>query len=274
MQPKDRLIVALDVPNLEVAKPLVDQLAPYVGIFKIGSELYTAEGPAAIQEVRKRGGEIFLDLKFHDIPNTVEGAARSAAMHGVQMFNVHCAGGIDMMRAAVKGASEAAEKSGETRPMVLGVTVLTSMDYYALLKDGAVRNFDDAHTGVKFNFNPYDQKNSEFMDNFKREQVEKLVLRRAEQALAAGLDGVIASPLEIASLRKRFGFQFKIVTAGIRFADGNADDQVRIGTPEAAIAAGADYLVVGRPITTAESPVEAAKRAVDEIERGLAARMG
>ena len=272
MQPKDRLIVALDVPNLVRAKRLVDQLAPHVGLFKIGKQLFTAAGPAAIHEIWASGGQVFLDLKFHDIPNTVEGAAWSATMHGVQMFNVHCGGGADMMRAAVKGASEAAEKIGEARPMILGVTVLTSMNYDALLEDGAVKSFGDAHVGMKFNFNPYGPEGSEVMGNFKREQVEKLVLRRAKQALAAGLDGVIASPLEIAPLRKYLGFRFKVVTAGIRFADGNADDQVRIGTPEAAIAAGADYLVVGRPITAAASPVEAAKRGVQEIERGLAAR--
>lgn len=218
MQPKDRLIVALDVPTLAAARPLHEALAPHVGLFKIGKQLFTAEGPAAAMEVRASGGKVFLDLKFHDISNTVEGAARSAAMHGVQMFNVHCAGGIDMMKAAVKGASDAAAEAGRARPMILGVTVLTSMDYDALLEDGAVKSFHDVHAGTRFNFNPYDPENSEFMDNFKREQVEQLVLRRAKRALAAGLDGVIASPLEIAPLRKCLGFQFKIVVPGIRFA--------------------------------------------------------
>jgi len=272
MQPKGRLIVALDVPSLRAARPLHESLAPYVGLFKIGKQLFTAAGPAAIHEVRASGGEVFLDLKFHDIPNTVEGAARSATTHGVKMFDVHCAGGIDMMKAAVHGASEAAAKTGRARPMILGVTVLTSMNYGALLQDGAVKSFRDAHVGVQFNFNPFGPEGRGMMEIFRREQVEQLVLRRADQALEAGLDGVIASPQESVPLRKRFGAQPKIVTPGIRFADSNANDQVRIGTPEAAIAAGADYVVVGRPITAAANPIEAAERAVYEIKRGLAAR--
>src|SRR3989344_2359910 len=243
MQSKDRLIVALDVPNLEKAKSLVDQLAPHVGIFKIGSELYTAEGPAAIQEVQERGGKVFLDLKFLDIPNTVEGAARSAAMHGVRMFNVHASGGLLMLEKARAGRDAGVNEARlDFVPRILAVTVLTSLAKADLDREG--------------NMVP----------------IRRLVLQRAILAREAKLDGVIASPLEVAEVRDHLGPFFLIVTPGVRFPDSDSHDQVRIATPYAAIKSGADFIVMGRPITAAASPVEAAKRAVREIERGLAAR--
>ncbi|KKW21891.1 MAG: Orotidine 5'-phosphate decarboxylase [Parcubacteria group bacterium GW2011_GWB1_52_7] len=242
MQSKDRLIVALDVPNLEKAKSLVDQLAPHVGIFKIGSELYTAEGPAAIQEVQERGGKVFLDLKFLDIPNTVEGAARSAAMHGVRMFNVHASGGLLMLEKARAGRDAGVNEARlDFVPRILAVTVLTSLAKADLDREG--------------NMVP----------------IRRLVLQRAILAREAKLDGVIASPLEVAEVRDHLGPFFLIVTPGVRFPDSDSHDQVRIATPYAAIKSGADFIVMGRPITAAASPVEAAKRAVREIERGLAA---
>ena len=243
MQSKDRLIVALDVPNLERAKSLVDQLAPHVGIFKIGSELYTAEGPAAIQEVQERGGKVFLDLKFLDIPNTVEGAARSAAMHGVRMFNVHASGGLLMLEKARAGRDAGVNEARlDFVPRILAVTVLTSLAKADLDREG--------------NMVP----------------IRRLVLQRAILAREAKLDGVIASPLEVAEVRDHLGPFFLIVTPGVRFPDSDSHDQVRIATPYAAIKSGADFIVMGRPITAAASPVEAAKRAVREIERGLTAR--
>jgi len=243
MQSKDRLIVALDVPNLEKAKSLVDQLAPHVGIFKIGSELYTAEGPAAIQEVQERGGKVFLDLKFLDIPNTVEGAARSAAMHGVRMFNVHASGGLLMLEKARAGRDAGVNEARlDFVPRILAVTVLTSLAKADLDREG--------------NMVP----------------IRRLVLQRAILAREAKLDGVIASPLEVAEVRDHLGPFFLIVTPGVRFPDSDSHDQVRIATPYAAIKSGADFIVMGRPITAAASPVEAAKRAVREIERGLTAR--
>ena len=242
MQSKDRLIVALDVPNLEKAKSLVDQLAPHVGIFKIGSELYPAEGPAAIQEVQERGGKVFLDLKFLDIPNTVEGAARSAAMHGVRMFNVHASGGLLMLEKARAGRDAGVNEARlDFVPRILAVTVLTSLAKADLDREG--------------NMVP----------------IRRLVLQRAILAREAKLDGVIASPLEVAEVRDHLGPFFLIVTPGVRFPDSDSHDQVRIATPYAAIKSGADFIVMGRPITAAASPVEAAKRAVREIERGLAA---
>ena len=243
MQSKDRLIVALDVPNLEKAKSLVDQLAPHVGIFKIGSELYTAEGPAAIQEVQERGGKVFLDLKFLDIPNTVEGAARSAAMHGVRMFNVHASGGLLMLEKARAGRDAGVNEARlDFVPRILAVTVLTSLAKADLDREG--------------NMVP----------------IRRLVLQRAILAREAKLDGVIASPLEVAEVRDHLGPFFLIVTPGVRFPDSDSHDQVRIATPYAAIKSGADFIVMGRPITAAASPVEAAQRAVYEIERGLTAR--
>jgi orotidine-5'-phosphate decarboxylase len=203
---------------------------------KIGSQLFTAAGPAAVEAAHKRGFRVFLDLKFHDIPNTVAGAVHEATRLGVFMLNVHTSGGIAMMRAAADAASRAATGAGRSRPILLGVTVLTSLDRHTL----------DAELGVPAS-------------------VPAHVLRLAEGARTAGLDGCIASPLEIGLLRRALGRRWVIVTPGIRPAGAAADDQVRTATAAAAIAAGADYVVVGRPVTAASDPAAAAAAIVAEI---------
>ncbi len=231
--PKDRLIVALDVETLGGAIGLVERLAGLVTRFKIGSQLFTAAGPAAVEAVRKRGGEVFLDLKYHDIPNTAAGAAREAARLGVFMFNVHAAGGQAMMRAA---AEAAAIGSGGRRPLVIAVTVLTSLDRAALGRELGVPSSVEGH-----------------------------VLHLCRLAREAGLDGCVASAGEIRAVRTHLGAGWVIVTPGVRPAGSAADDQSRIATPQATARAGAHYLVVGRPITAAADPVDAARAILAEI---------
>jgi orotidine-5'-phosphate decarboxylase len=216
---------------------------------KIGTQLFTAAGPAAVERAHKRGCRVFLDLKFHDIPNTVAGAVREATRLGVFMLNVHASGGLAMMRAASESATKAASDFGLPRPIVLGVTVLTSLDRKALPEDLGVAGTVESH-----------------------------VLRLAERARAAGLDGCVASPREIGLLRRTLGARWVIVTPGIRSGAAPEgvlgaisgptrpnDDQARTATPRAAIAAGADYLVVGRPITAASDPAAATRAIVEEI---------
>ena len=220
---------------------------------KIGNQLFTAAGPAAVERALKRGCRVFLDLKYHDIPNTVAGAVREATRLGVTMLNVHASGGSAMMRAAADAATKAAKDFAMARPIVLGVTVLTSLDRKALQGDLAVTGTVEAH-----------------------------VLRLAERARDAGLDGCVASPREIALLRGALGPAWTIVTPGIRPGDatqpGGArgaisgptrsnDDQARTATPRSAIAAGADYIVVGRPITAAPDPAAATRAIIEEIAR-------
>ena len=231
--PKDRLIVALDVETLGGAVGLVERLAGLVTRFKIGSQLFTASGPAAIEAVRKRGGEVFLDLKYHDIPNTAAGAAREAARLGVFMFNVHAAGGQAMMRAA---AEAAAIGSGGRRPLVIAVTVLTSLDRAALGRELGVPSSVEGH-----------------------------VLHLCRLAREAGLDGCVASADEIRAVRNHLGAGWVIVTPGVRPAGSAADDQSRTATPQAIARAGAHYLVVGRPITAAADPADAARAILTEI---------
>ena len=233
---RDRLIVALDVKTLAEAERLLDRLQGLVTRFKIGSQLFTAAGPAAVESVHKGGAEVFLDLKFHDIPNTVAGAAREAARMGVLMFNVHASGGRAMMRAAADGAAGAAKELGGRRPLVLAVTVLTSLDRSALSQELGVATSVEGH-----------------------------VLHLAGMAAEAGLDGCVASPNEIAALRTNRGRGWVIVTPGVRPAGSATDDQSRIATPRAAITAGARYLVVGRPITAAADPARAAEAVLREM---------
>lgn len=233
-QPKDRLIVALDVETLGQAERLIDRLSGVVTAFKVGSQLFTAAGPQAIELVQKRGGRVFLDLKYHDIPSTVAGAVREAARLGVFMLNVHAAGGLAMLKAA----AETRRVEGKAVPILLAVTVLTSLDRAALQRELNV---------------PL--------------SVEAQALHLAQLAEAAGLDGCVASPQEVRLLRNALGRKWVIVTPGVRPAGTERGDQARIATPEAAVAAGADYLVVGRPILKARDPADVAAAIIEAISR-------
>lgn len=231
-----RLIIALDVETLGQAEALMDGLDGLVSRYKIGSQLFTAAGPAAVEAVHKRGAEVFLDLKFHDIPNTVAGAAREAARAGVFMFNVHASGGRAMMRAAAEAATAAAGELRVRRPLVIAVTVLTSLDRAALLGELGVASSVEGH-----------------------------VLRLCDLAREAGLDGNVASPQEIAPIRNALGRDWVIVTPGVRPAGAALGDQSRVATPRAAARAGAHYLVVGRPVTAAPDPARAAEAILAEM---------
>jgi len=234
----DQLLIALDVDEGARALALAASLRGLAGGFKIGSRLFTAEGPAIVRALAERGDRVFLDLKFHDIPNTVAGAVAAATTLGVWMVNVHASGGAVMMRAA-RDAARSATPAGAPPPLVIAVTVLTSMDEAALDEVGVL-------------LSPL-------------EQVEKL----AALAQEAGLDGVVASPLEIGAVRRRCGGSFTIVTPGIRDAGADgADDQIRTLAPAQAITAGASYIVVGRPIIAAPDPRAAAEAIVQAIGAG------
>jgi orotidine-5'-phosphate decarboxylase len=226
---RERLIVALDVPEEALAMVLVDALAGHVGMFKVGSQLFTSAGPDVVRAIVAKGERVFLDLKFHDIPNTVAGAVASAAQLGVSLLTVHGLGGKAMLEAAA-GAIPAMG----TR--LLAITVLTSHDERTLGEVGVGRTLD--------------------------EEVRAL----ARLARSAGIDGVVASPHEVPLLREACGKDLLIVTPGIRPAGARAADQARAATPAAALAAGADYLVVGRPITEAADPAAAARAIVKEME--------
>jgi orotidine-5'-phosphate decarboxylase len=227
---RNPIIVALDVPDLDAAMRLAEQLAPVVGAFKIGKELFVSEGPEVVRRIRATGAAVFLDLKFHDIPNTVARAVAAAVRLDVQMLTVHTSGGRAMVEAAEQSAQESAAKLGRPAPLVLGVTVLTSLDSSEL-----------AEVGVEAN-------------------VGRQVDRLASLAVRAGLRGLVCSPLEIAALRQVLPPEIHLVTPGIRAADAEADDQRRTLSAPEAIAAGANWLVVGRPICAASNPREAAER--------------
>jgi len=237
---KERLIVALDVSTERRARELVDSLRGIVGMFKIGSQLFTEAGPKIVSEVASSGNGVFLDLKFHDIPNTVSWAAVAATRLGVSILNVHALGGREMMQRTADAVSEVATKEGLKRPSVIAVTVLTSSDAAMLSEVGIA-----SEPGTE-------------------------VRRLSLLAEASGMDGVVASPHEVAAVRStviRPGFL--IVTPGVRPAGAALDDQKRVMTPAQAIRAGADYIVVGRPITSAKDPVESAGQILEEMESGL-----
>ncbi|MCK6553173.1 orotidine-5'-phosphate decarboxylase [Candidatus Binatia bacterium] len=236
---RNRLILALDVASVKEAMHLVNALVGEVGLFKVGKQLFLHAGPQVVRAIRDRGGEVFLDLKFHDIPRTVAKAAAEATRMGVRMFDVHASGSLEMMRRTVSEVNKVCRAEGIRRPKVLAVTVLTSLNRDDLKRVGVVRG------------------------------VESQVVRLATLAREASMDGVVASPLEIGPIRKACGGGFLIVTPGIRTEGDDLDDQKRANTPEAAMQAGADYIVVGQPIREAADPVAAARDIVAAMERGV-----
>ncbi len=241
----DQLLIALDVESAAKALALADALRGIAGGFKIGSRLFTAEGPSIARALVDKGDRVFLDLKFHDIPNTVAQAVAAATWFGVWMLNVHASGGKTMMEAARDAAREAATRDGLQRPLVIAVTVLTSMNAQALAETGSIAaGHESGHESAPA---------SSVLDR---------VIRLARLAEASGLDGVVASPQETAALRSTCGATFSIVTPGIRGGgaqSGGKDDQERTMSAREAIAAGASYIVVGRPIIAAPDPRAAAE---------------
>ncbi len=229
---RNRLIVALDVSTSAEMRQIVGKIGDLAGMYKVGKQLFTAEGPAAVRELVGAGHPVFLDLKFHDIPNTVAAAVREACRLGVSMVNVHASGGSRMLKAAAEAVAAAPNS-----PLLLAVTVLTSLNDADLPEIGLpARTLDQ-------------------------------VLRLARLARECGCGGVVASAREIRQLRQAMGAGFAIVTPGIRPAGTAAEDQARSATPAEAIAAGASYIVVGRPITATPDPAEAARRILDEISQ-------
>ncbi|HXX83037.1 MAG TPA: orotidine-5'-phosphate decarboxylase [Casimicrobiaceae bacterium] len=234
-----RVIVALDFAEPGRALALVDRLDPAACALKVGKELFVAAGPEPVRWMIERGFRVFLDLKFHDIPNTVAQACAAATRLGVWMMNVHASGGRAMMQAAREAVARTAAERALPRPLLIAVTVLTSLDGRDLAEIGMIDSAKDE------------------------------VLRLAKLAAACDLDGVVCSAAEAAALRRALGPRFKLVTPGIRPAGAASDDQARVATPEAALANGADYLVIGRPITQAADP-PAALRAINALVGALA----
>ena len=236
---KPELILALDLENFDEARRMVDELEDVVNVFKVGSQMFTAYGPFVLRYLQSKGKKVFLDLKFHDIPNTVASAVKSAvglsvspnqdpAFAPVFMLTVHTIGGREMLEAAVKAADTQAKALGVLRPLVVGVTVLTSTQ--------------------------------------RQDNMEDEVIKRASLAQSAGLDGVVASVEEASRIRRELGSKFLIVTPGIRPLDAAVHDQKRVATPQAAISQGSNFLVVGRPILQAASPRQAALKILEEMK--------
>lgn len=233
--PKDRIIFALDVEHFHEAQRWVTLLKDLVGIFKVGKQLFTHSGPKVIDMICQKGQKVFLDLKYHDIPNTVAKAGEEATKHQVAMFNLHALGGFEMMKKTVEASRAISKSLNLSRPIILAVTILTSMDEEGLKEVG-----------------------------IQGPLIEE-VGRLAFLSQKAGVDGVVASPQEIGIIRQRCGERFLIVTPGIRHPSDKKDDQKRTLTPREAIEAGADYLVIGRPIKEAKDPIEAVQRIVEDI---------
>lgn len=233
---KGQIIVALDVETADEARSIIAQLKDEVGAFKIGLQLFTAAGPRFVREVVNSGARVFLDLKFHDIPNTVAKASVVAARLGVWMFNVHSLGGGEMMRRTVNDVRETCEKENFDTPKIIGVTVLTSSDQETLGEIGI------------------------------REEINSQVLNLAKLTAECGLDGVVASPHEVTAIREKIGNRdFLIVTPGVRPDFATNDDQKRVMTPGEAVSAGSDFLVIGRPVTKAKNRLEAVRKILGEI---------
>ena len=234
---KDRLIIALDFSSEESVSQLTEKLGNHVHWYKVGMELFYSTGKSMVESLASQGKKIFLDLKFHDIPNTAAQASRAAARMGVAMFNVHAGGGLDMMRQATEASRDESARLGIKPPLLVAVTVLTSMDQQA------------------------------FRDDMRLDgTISDQVVHWAMLAQKAGLDGVVASAREAALIRQHCGADFSIVTPGIRPADAALDDQSRVMTPRMALEAGADFLVVGRPVTKEDDPALAATRILTEME--------
>lgn len=234
----EKIIVALDVDNEEDAYMLVNRLFPPITFFKIGLKLFVSCGPRVINGLKKIGVRIFLDLKFHDIPNTVAQAARAAVEHGVDMFNIHLSGGREMTLRTVEAANDASRRLGVPCPLILGVTVLTSFNQKMLHEEAGVARDLDEH-----------------------------VFRLAHMAKESGLGGIVASPREAPSIRREIGDDFVIVTPGVRPSWADSGDQRRVMTPRRAVEEGASYLVIGRPIIEHPAPREAAEKILAEMGR-------
>ncbi len=239
---RERLIFALDVDCFEDAEKWVKLLHDKVGMFKVGKQLFTRCGPDVVRMIRAEGGEVFLDLKYHDIPNTVAMAGVEASRLGVKIFNVHALGGRAMMKTTVEQVDAAFPRGHADRPLLLAVTILTSSSEETLREVGIER------------------------------PVAEMVPQLARLAKEAGMDGVVASAREVDLIRQACGDDFVVVTPGVRPAFASLDDQKRVMTPADAIAAGADYLVIGRPISAAKDPVDAAGRILDEMAAALGGR--
>lgn len=248
MEARDRIIVALDASTMNEAVNIAKELGPHVGALKIGMEIMNSEGAPQVTSAVSRYGKVFFDGKFKDIPNTVSRASKAVARLGVWMFNVHCLGGVTMMAQAKAAVHEEAKRVGLKPPLTIGVTILTSFDVKAINELGFEHVRDEA-------------------------ELRKLVVRLALLAKQAGLDGVVASPLEIEAIRAACGKDFLIVTPGVRPVWAAANDQKRIMTPEEAIKAGADYIVIGRPITNPPkevgSPLAAVEKIVEELRQAV-----
>jgi orotidine-5'-phosphate decarboxylase len=238
LQAKDRIILALDVDNEATALGVARELAPYVGAFKVGMQLFNSSGPSIVNKINDLGGRVFVDLKFHDIPNTVAAAGRVMARLNCYMCNVHAAGGRAMLESVAASVRDEAERLGSQAPILLAVTVLTSIGQPELEEEMLI-------SGLK---------------------IEEVVVKWALMAKNAGIDGVVCSPREILAIRAACGPDFKIVTPGIRPAWSEKNDQVRITTPADALKMGADYMVIGRPILKAADPIKAAQMIIEEME--------
>ena len=237
---KNKLVLALDVEDINEARALVDELSPYIGTFKVGLQLFCGYGLEIVNYIKEKNSNFFLDVKLHDIPNTVEKASYNVIKNGANFFNVHATGGIEMMKSARKGADEAAQKNNMKKPLILAVTVLTSISQEVL--------------------------NNELLNNT---NIENYVIQLAKNAKIAGLDGVVASAKELKAIKKALGNDFIVLTPGIRPLWSVKDDQKRIATPLSAIKDGADYIVLGRAVTKAENKLEAIKKIYEEIKEGL-----
>lgn len=236
---RPKLIFALDVDSLEEARRWVEQLQGQAGVFKIGKQLFTRCGPEVVRLVQASGADVFLDLKYHDIPNTVAMAGLEALRLGVRMFNVHALGGFEMMARLVAAVDAVCPRGNPDRPLLLAVTILTSSN-------------DETLRGIGID-----------------RPVAEMVARLAKLAQDAGLDGVVASPKEVDLIRTACGRDFAVVTPGVRPAFASQDDQKRVMTPGDALRAGADYLVIGRPISAAADPAAAARMILEEMQTAL-----